>query len=240
MAAYIVTHQGQEHALRLHETQPGLYEVILDGRTITADCCVAGEGSLSLIIDGRCYEADVERTAGDDPLRVTISGHRFELDVVDDKRKRLARQRSAGLSGRQEVRAPMSGSLSQVLVSEGDPVAAGQVLMVLGCHEDGQRTGRPAGRRGGLAQRAPGCDGGRQRVAVRGAASQPRSAMNQRAKLTDGQSALSTGPLLTVSVPSLSTLKLCRLVASSVPTSDSSGLALPRPTTLRCRGMSRQ
>jgi biotin carboxyl carrier protein len=131
MAAYIVTHPGREHALRLHETRPGLYEVILDGRTITADCCAAGESSLSLIIDGRCYEADVDRTAGDDPLRVTISGHRFELDVVDDKRKRLARQRPAGLSGRQEVRAPMSGSLSQVLVSEGDPVAAGQVLMVL-------------------------------------------------------------------------------------------------------------
>lgn len=131
MAAYIVTHQGREHALSLHEGRPGLYEVILDGRTITADCCAAGEGPLSLIIDGRCYEADVDRTAGGDSLGVTISGHLFELDVVDDQRKRLARQRPTGLSGRQEVRAPMSGNLSQVLVSEGDPVAAGQVLMVL-------------------------------------------------------------------------------------------------------------
>ena len=116
MAAYIVTHQGREHALRLHESRPGLYEVILDGRTITADCCAAGEGPLSLIIDGRCYEADVDRTAGGDSLGVTISGHRFELDVVDDQRKRLARQRPTGLSGRQEVRAPMSGNLSQVLM----------------------------------------------------------------------------------------------------------------------------
>ena len=51
--------------------------------------------------------------------------------LMDERRKRLARKRSTGAGGRQEVRAPMPGSISKVLVSEGDTVAAGQVLMVL-------------------------------------------------------------------------------------------------------------
>jgi biotin carboxyl carrier protein len=131
MAAYIVTHQGQEHALRVQESQPGLYAVKLDGRELLVDCSVSGNGTLSLIIDGRCYEVDVDGAAGGDQRRVTIQRRHFDLEVVDDRRKRLAGKRAMGMSGRQEVRAPMPGSISKVLVSEGDAVAAGQVLMVL-------------------------------------------------------------------------------------------------------------
>lgn len=131
MTAYIVTHQGQEHTLRLQERQPGLYAVTLDGREMLVDCSVSGDGPLSLIIDGRCYEVDVDGAAGGDHRRVTIQRRHFDLEVVDERRKRLARKRSAGADGPREVRAPMPGSVSQVLVSEGDPVAAGQVLMVL-------------------------------------------------------------------------------------------------------------
>ncbi len=131
MAAYIVTHQGQEHALSLQESQPGLYAVTLDGREMLVDCSVSGNGPLSLIIDGRCYEVDVDGAAGGDRQRVTIQRRHFDLEVMDERRKRLARKRSTSVGGRQEVRAPMPGSISKVLVSEGDQVAAGQVLMVL-------------------------------------------------------------------------------------------------------------
>ena len=41
MAAYIVTHQGREHALSLHEGRPGLYEVILDCLLYTSNTAVA-------------------------------------------------------------------------------------------------------------------------------------------------------------------------------------------------------
>lgn len=131
MAAYIVTHQGQEHALRLQESQPGLYAVTLDGREMLIDCSVSGNGPLSLIIDGRCYEVDVDGAAGGDHQRVTIQRRHFDLEVMDERRQRLVRKRSTSVGGRQEVRAPMPGSISKVLVNEGDPVAAGQVLMVL-------------------------------------------------------------------------------------------------------------
>ncbi len=151
MSAYIITHQGLEHVLRVQVSGPGRYEVSLDGRSVSVDGGARSDNPLSLIIDGRCYEVDVDPSAGGDHQRVTIRRQHFELEMLDEKRKRLARKRSAGASGRQEIRAPMSGSISKLLVAEGDEVSAGQVLMVLDAMKMANELAAPlAGRVSGL------------------------------------------------------------------------------------------
>jgi len=85
-------------------------------------------GVYSVLLDGRSYEARVEETGG--ALVVVIDGYRFEIDVRDPRRwSRQSGGRGAG--GLQTVAAPMPGKVVRVLVAAGDEVAAGQGVVVV-------------------------------------------------------------------------------------------------------------
>jgi biotin carboxyl carrier protein len=81
-------------------------------------------GVYSVLLDGRSYDARVEDGA------VTVCGHRFEIEVRDPRR--WSRQSAAGAhAGVQRVAAPMPGKVVRVLVSVGDTVEAGQGIVVV-------------------------------------------------------------------------------------------------------------
>jgi biotin carboxyl carrier protein len=85
-------------------------------------------GVYSVLLDGRSYEARVEETPGG--LVVVIDGFRFEVNVRDPRR--FSRQQSGrGGEGVQTVAAPMPGKVVRVLVAPGDAVEAGQGIMVV-------------------------------------------------------------------------------------------------------------
>lgn len=129
--AYIVSHQGEERTIRVEESHPGLYKVLLDGREYLVDYFETRNNLLSLIIDGNSYEVDIDSSAKSDLYGVDIRGDHFELEVVEEKKKKLSRKLSTGLSGRQEIKCPMSGNVWKIMVKEGDPVETGQVLLIL-------------------------------------------------------------------------------------------------------------
>jgi len=81
-----------------------------------ADVCHAEPGVYSVLMEGRSYEARVEAAGG--RTVVVIDGHRFELDVRDPRR--LARRSvSAGAAGRQTITAPMPGKVVRLLAAAG-------------------------------------------------------------------------------------------------------------------------
>jgi biotin carboxyl carrier protein len=81
-------------------------------------------GVYSVLLDGRSYDARVENGA------VNLCGHRFEIEVRDPRR--WSRQSAAGAhSGVQRVAAPMPGKVVRVLVSVGETVEAGQGIVVV-------------------------------------------------------------------------------------------------------------
>ncbi|HUI56039.1 MAG TPA: biotin/lipoyl-containing protein [Bryobacteraceae bacterium] len=85
-------------------------------------------GVYSVLLDGRSYEARVEEAGG--ALVVVIDGYRFEIEVRDPRR--WSRQSGArGAGGVQTVAAPMPGKVVRVLVAPGDEVAAGQGIVVV-------------------------------------------------------------------------------------------------------------
>jgi len=81
-------------------------------------------GVYSVLLDGRSYDARVDNGP------VIVCGHRFEIEVRDPRR--YSRQSTAGAHGGvQRVAAPMPGKVVRVLVSVGDFVEAGQGIVVV-------------------------------------------------------------------------------------------------------------
>ena len=85
-------------------------------------------GVYSVLLDGRSYEPRVEPTPSG--LVVVIDGYRFEVDSRDPRR--FSRGHAGhGADGVQTVCAPMPGKVVRVLVAPGDTVEAGQGLVVV-------------------------------------------------------------------------------------------------------------
>jgi biotin carboxyl carrier protein len=85
-------------------------------------------GVYSIIMDGRSYDAHVEETPAG--LVVSIDGFRFEIEVRDPRR--WSRKSGAGAGeGVQTIISPMPGKVVRVLVGPGDAVEAGAGLVVV-------------------------------------------------------------------------------------------------------------
>jgi biotin carboxyl carrier protein len=97
----------QERSAELAEVEPGVYSVLLDGRS---------------------YEARAE--PGEDCAWITIRGHRFRVAITDPRRWSRADARAPG-QDRETVTASMPGKIVRVLVKPGESVAAGQGILVV-------------------------------------------------------------------------------------------------------------
>lgn len=99
--------KGEERAAQVEMPEPGVYSVLMDGRS---------------------FEARVEVVP--DGLVVVIDGFRFEVDARDPRRF-SRRHGSRGAEGVQTIAAPMPGKIVRVLVTPGDSVQAGQGIVVV-------------------------------------------------------------------------------------------------------------
>jgi biotin carboxyl carrier protein len=86
-------------------------------------------GVYSVLLDGRSYEARVEERPGGGVV-VVIDGYRFEIEVHDPRRW-TRKSGGRGDEGIQRVTAPMPGKVVRVLISPGDAVEPGQGLLVV-------------------------------------------------------------------------------------------------------------
>jgi biotin carboxyl carrier protein len=84
-------------------------------------------GVYSILLDGRVYEASMDRAG--QSLVVVVAGERFEVEVRDPRS--WSRKSVAGSQGVARVSAPMPGKVVRLLVAAGDAVEAGQGLLVV-------------------------------------------------------------------------------------------------------------
>ena len=129
--AYIASHQGKTTRVKVLESAPNQFRVTLGDRDYLVDYLEPQPNLLSLIIDGRSFEVDVDAQEHSNRFEVVIQGDHFEVEMVEENKQKLAMKRSGGAAGRQDLRSPMAGSVRQVSVQPGDRVAAGQVLLIL-------------------------------------------------------------------------------------------------------------
>jgi biotin carboxyl carrier protein len=119
---------GADESFEILAPAPRCRFRIGDSTESCADVEVVEPGVYSVLMDGRSYEARVEETA--DALVVVIDGRRFEIEARDPRR--FSRKGSgAGADGPQTIAAPMPGKVVRVLAAVGDEVAAGQGLLVV-------------------------------------------------------------------------------------------------------------
>jgi len=114
----------------IEELGDGNYLLTLQGRRHTVDARVLEHGAVSLIVDGRSY--DVELDESGDEVSVLVGAELLTVDVADERAVRL-RVGVAGfsVSGKVVVTAPMPGKVVRVLVAPGAQVTEGQGLVVV-------------------------------------------------------------------------------------------------------------
>jgi len=90
---------------------------------------VSGQPVFSLILDGRSYEAFVYQSEQD--WEVLIRGRQYQVNVEDEREKRLKTAGGDISGGEFHLKAPMPGLVVAVLMEEGQEVKKGQVMLIL-------------------------------------------------------------------------------------------------------------
>ena len=106
------------------------YVLRMLGRTHTVDARILEHGAVSLLVDGRSYDVELDETG--DEVQVLVGFELLTVDVADERALRL-RAGVAGfsVSGKVMVTAPMPGKVVRVLVAPGAEVTEGQGLVVI-------------------------------------------------------------------------------------------------------------
>ena len=102
----------------------------IDGSELDADAVEVSPGIYSILIGGKSLEARVE-AKGDSQLRVTVASREYEATIRNSRKWKRDRAAGAEAEGRQQVTTPMPGKIVLVLMKTGDAVDAGQGIVVV-------------------------------------------------------------------------------------------------------------
>jgi biotin carboxyl carrier protein len=123
-----LTMDGRTDTIEILSPAPACRFQLGDAPPRDADVESPEPGVYSVLLDGRSYDAFVEDTPTG--LVVTIEGYRFELEVRDPRR--WSRKTAGGGAGAvQSIVSPMPGKVVRVLAAPGDEVVAGQGIVVV-------------------------------------------------------------------------------------------------------------
>lgn len=107
------------------------YTVGLPTGRVTLDVRRTNSGhGLSILDDGRSYEAWAVRTSAG--YRIQVMGSSYDIDVEDALRARLKKLEAEQGGAKQDVvRAPMPGVVVEIKAKEGDAVEAGEPIIIV-------------------------------------------------------------------------------------------------------------
>jgi biotin carboxyl carrier protein len=129
---YLTTARGARESVPvdIEDLGDGRYVLTMEGTAHTVDARILEHGAVSLLVDGRSY--DVELDESGDEVQVLVGFELLTVDVADERSVRL-RAGAAGfsVSGKVIVTAPMPGKVVRVLVAPGAQVAEGEGLVVV-------------------------------------------------------------------------------------------------------------
>lgn len=129
--AYVVSdgnHTLKVEASRL-EVRPHdeLFQIEIDGEKKIISISRISPAHLSIIVDGKSFNVEVEHFEKD--YQVSTRGEVYNFSVIDEREVTISSEPSD--SGEKVIKAPMPGLVVEIVVSEGDQVKAGDTLLVL-------------------------------------------------------------------------------------------------------------
>src|SRR5437879_12436079 len=107
------------------EREPAGWRATLDGRPVAADAVDIAPNTLSILLDGQCFEFSVTPSS-DGKLKLQAGAQEFTAEVIDPRVWSGRRHGHVEAEGRQQILAPMPGNIVRLLVQEGAPVQTGQ------------------------------------------------------------------------------------------------------------------
>jgi len=126
---YEILIDGESHQVELERASNG-YECSVDGEPFTLDVVMTARDVLSILHEGRQYEAKREYSLLGE-THVIVGSERFTAEVRDPRSLRSRRAAAGAEAGPAKILAPMPGKIVRVIVAEGDEVEAGQPLVVV-------------------------------------------------------------------------------------------------------------
>ena len=126
---YEVLIDGHLHQVEL-ERAPQDYECTVDGEAFTLDVAMTARDVLSILHNGRNYEAKREYSLLGE-THIIVGSERFAAEVRDPRSLRSRRAAAGHEAGPAKILAPMPGKIVRVIAAEGDEVEAGQGLVVV-------------------------------------------------------------------------------------------------------------
>jgi biotin carboxyl carrier protein len=112
------------------EKRGAVWACRVDGKEYTVDAALTAREVMSLLVDGKAYEAKREHSLAGE-LHLVMGSERFAVEVKDPRSLRSRRSGAAGEEGPQKLLAPMPGKVIRVLVKEGDEVEKGKGVLVV-------------------------------------------------------------------------------------------------------------
>ena len=112
------------------EEESDSYRILIDGEPINVDAVLVSPGIVSVLIDGQSFEIHTTPSP-EGKLKLQCGPHEFAADVVDPRAWRGRKHGAMEAEGQQQIVAPMPGKVIRLLVAAGDPVEAGQGLVVV-------------------------------------------------------------------------------------------------------------
>lgn len=107
----------------------GLVRVKVDDREYLLDVANPSPGLYSLLVEGKVFNAHVALRRGKREVR--IGAWNTTVDISPALSKRPEAKASSSVGGRQEITAPMSGRIVQVLVQPEQLVQEGESLVIV-------------------------------------------------------------------------------------------------------------
>ncbi|HSF34130.1 MAG TPA: biotin/lipoyl-containing protein [Candidatus Tectomicrobia bacterium] len=121
---------GITHTVELDEGNGfGFVRVKVDEREYLIDVTNPSPGLYSLVVHGKVFSAFVSPRRG--ARDVQIGSWSTGVEVAPAQSQRPAAKSATAVSGRQEITAPMSGRVVQVLVHNGQIVQEGESLVII-------------------------------------------------------------------------------------------------------------
>ena len=125
---YDVTIEGKSHRVEVRRANGG-WICKLDDKDVAVDVISAGEGVLSLLLQGKSYE--VKRESRPTGAHIWVGSNRYRAEVRDPRSLRNRRGAGDAEDGPRKLLAPMPGKVVRVLVEEHASVQAGQGIVVV-------------------------------------------------------------------------------------------------------------
>jgi len=137
---FVATMEGSQHTIECQrdELNPDVFHMTLDGKPYNVDARRMPSQIVSLLMDNKSFDVDLERIAKrsdtlDGRIHVRVRGRVLRFEMLDERRVKMKEAQGFrfDVGGIVNIDSPMPGKIIKVLAKEGDEVKEGQGIIVV-------------------------------------------------------------------------------------------------------------